>query len=194
MKLQEGNSDSFLFWVNCFFKKSSVPAASALFLFTLKTQRAQRGWGCDWGRRWRGRSAKPSHPNESEGGFECVFEHFPVNIHTTYSTWWSDVLRPSEKHLKMHSLCNAIFTSVLCLHLYKGCFQSQESLFTDVWGRQSLQTSPLARIHNRRQFSETRGRCWCQKEGKGGIRSGEGEKGRFVVRARLEQLEWKWCV
>lgn len=55
----------------------------------------------------------------------------------------------------------------------------------------SLRTSQLTRIHYHNEFGETRGRCWCQKEGKGGIRSDEGEKGRFAVRARLEQLEWK---
>ncbi len=45
----------------------------------------------------------------------------------------------------------------------------------------SLSADESARsIHNYRQFSETRGRCWCQKEGKRGMRDQVKEKKRCL--------------
>lgn len=108
-------------------------------------------------------------------------ESFFVYIHTTCDRLMCyDPLRNTSK-------CINLFFCVVFVSLQKSGIPFHGRMRSVV----SLHTSQLTCIRYHKEFSETRGRCWCQKEGKGGIRSGEGEKGRFAVRARLEQLEWK---
>lgn len=106
------------------------------------------------------------YPNESDFIWKYLtFESFPVNI---YTMWQTDAVWSSK--------CINLYLSVVLASLQRVFSKSGIPFHGCMRSVVSLQTSSLTRIHNHRQFSETWGRCWCQKEGKRGIRSGEGEK------------------